>query len=172
MILIRTWSVDPRCSKGSVWLGGFCFPKCCTLWCWKWRNTQWCFQFMLGQKGRQSSCNSPFTFSGQVWMSDIVTLTVFRPCLSSFPPALLKSHSFFRPSLFFPPGLHWFICFLLLLIFGNVAPQRFSRGLTCPSPCPFTRSFLTTSGFQTHFAVSLYLAANSCKLRYNWINGI
>lgn len=78
--------------------------------------------------------------------------------LSFFTPSL--TFSFFTPSLFFLPGLHWFICFLLLLIVGNVAPQRFSQGLVCSSPCPFTRRFLTTSASQTHFAISLYLAAN------------
>lgn len=67
----------------------------------------------------------------------------------------------FLDHLSFPPSaLHCFICLLLLLIFGNVAPQRFSQALMCSSPCPFTRSFLTTSGFQTHFVVSPYLAAN------------
>lgn len=127
MILIRTWLVAPRCFKGSVWVLLCQVLHIVVLNCpenaeipkRKCRNTQEMLSGVTtsGQNGRQSSCYSPFTFSGQVWISDIVTLPVVRPCLASFPPALLRSLSFFRPSPFFPldyTGL-FVLCFSLSL---------------------------------------------------------
>lgn len=178
MILIRSWLVHPRCFKDSVCIfqvPGFCFSRCwIVLKMQKYPSDalRSHHKFVLRQEGTQSSCYSPFASSGQVWMGDIVTLTSSEPACPLFHQPCSNHTLIFRPSLLSPSALHWFICFLLLLIFGNVAPQRFSQGLMCSSPCPFTRRFLTTSAFQTHFAVSLYLAANECQLRYNWKNGI
>lgn len=114
MILIRTWLVDPRCFKGS-WVAGWVllfqvlhivllnFPENAEISKWYFRSHH---KFRFGQKGRQNSCYSPFTSSGLVWIKDIVTLTMFRPRLSSFPPALLKSRSHFLHHLSHSHFLH------------------------------------------------------------------
>lgn len=159
--------MDPRCSKGSVWLDGFCFSKCCTSWCWivlkmqKYPSDAFRshHKFMFGQKGRQSSYYSPFTFSGQVWISDIVTLTMFRPCLSSFPRAPFKSHPHFLDHLSFHPHR------ITVLYLFPTSPYLWKCGSTKVLtnsdvfiPLSFHQQVLNHLRFPS--AVSLYLAAN------------
>lgn len=178
--MIRSWLVDPRCFTGSVWLDGFCFSKCWIVVLNCPENAEipkCCFQESPQVGAWAEGEREQLLFTFYLLWAGLNKWYCYADNVQALPVLVSTSIaqitlSVFRPSLFFPPGLHCFICFLLLLILGNVAPQRLSQGLMCSSPCPFTRRCLTTSASQTHFAVSLYLAANECKLRCNWINGI
>lgn len=127
--------MDPRCFKGSVWLAGFFVVLNCP------ENAEipkWCFQESPQVRAQAEGETEQFLFTFSLLWAALNKCYCYTdsaqtlPVLFSTSPAQITL--IFQTISLFPPGLHWFICFLLLLIFANVAPQRLSQGLSVHPP--------------------------------------